>query len=296
MFNERLAVVNRFMQGPKKYDCYVFGSSRTTMLNAQKLDAGNCFNFSFSAGMIGEFLAYAEYLKEQGYKPEKVLIGVDLYNFFAPVVEVSVPEFIKNKEPPTGVLRNYLSLDTLWMSLRTLFRPSHMWRFYREDFSADIYSHAPSYWPNHQLVITRDMVYNKAYNPAVIDWYKKMLDVFEGADIRFYVPPIGGWRSFQMEEQGNLDNYLESLHAVAHLGVPLYDFSSPHELTFDYAATYDGSHFNAKVNEHVLAALNEESQAFGWRVDQMTLDTYKSRFRSSMEQWREKYASDHSSH
>ena len=81
--NERLSKINLFLQQPDNYNCFIFGSSRTTLLNQNEIKGYNCFNFSFSSGNINEFIDYAEYLKHKGYSPELVILGVDGFNFFS---------------------------------------------------------------------------------------------------------------------------------------------------------------------------------------------------------------------
>ena len=80
-FNERLTKTNQFLKKLHDYDCLIFGSSRTTVLNESLIENYRCFNYSFSAGRIGEFNAFASYAEEIGAAPRLILIGVDDFNF-----------------------------------------------------------------------------------------------------------------------------------------------------------------------------------------------------------------------
>ena len=80
MYDERLSKTNQYLKrrSSHAYNCIIFGSSRTTLLNESLLrDPYRCFNFSFSGGRIQEFLAYAKWLKNRGLNPDFVILGVD---------------------------------------------------------------------------------------------------------------------------------------------------------------------------------------------------------------------------
>ena len=80
-FNERLSKTNRFLKSRHDYDSLIFGSSRTTVLNETLIENYRCFNYSFSGGRIEEFSAFASYIKDTGFTPRLIIIGVDDFNF-----------------------------------------------------------------------------------------------------------------------------------------------------------------------------------------------------------------------
>ena len=70
--------------------------------------------------------------------------------------------------------------------------------------------------------------------------------MFPQARLIFYVPPISVWALQKFANAGELDNYIDSVFAVAEVGPDLYDFSIPlksnhHPTTAVYASSTDQS-------------------------------------------------------
>ena len=47
-FNERVSKLNRLLANPDAYDCIIFGSSRTTLLNEPYFEESDCINMAVS--------------------------------------------------------------------------------------------------------------------------------------------------------------------------------------------------------------------------------------------------------
>jgi hypothetical protein len=124
MFDERLSKANQYLKrrSSHPYNCIIFGSSRTTLLNESLLrDPFRCFNFSFSGGRIQEFLAHAKWLKNRGLNPDYVILGIDDFNFVQSSKELNISGFIKQSSDPPSIFYSYYSLDALDMSFRLFF-------------------------------------------------------------------------------------------------------------------------------------------------------------------------------
>ncbi len=283
-FNERLSKMNRFLRDPAAYDCYIFGSSRTTLLNEKRIQRYNCFNFSFSGGMIGEFLSFATYLKDKAYQPKLVIVGVDGFNFFTKGLTESVPEFIKRNNNPPSVFQNYLTVDALKFSYRAFIGKSPLTRYYKRDFSGDILPDTGPYDPNNRRDGDDKEKHHDAFHKEHYKWYETMASVFPGAKVIFYVPPISIWRIIEYRNNGTLGYYLHAMHLVGNIGHEMYDFSIPSYITTDKNRTYDGAHYDVDTNNLIVDTLNTGEFSFGLKVNGHSYERYCEMFLNAMDQ------------
>jgi len=276
-FNERVAKLNLFLQAPDSYDCYIFGSSRTTLLNEQNIREHHCFNFAFSMGRIGEFTAYARYLRNRGYRPALLIVAVEDINFLTDDAAQTIPEYVLQQRNPPGMLKSYISLDALGFSYRAARGDSPYPRYYRGDFTADILPGTGGYQPEQRTHQPGKRIYPhfRVRNAA---WYAEFLQVFPAAKVVFYVPPVGVWKVQEFSEAGELDNYLHAVYAVSRLGPVLYDFSIPSVVTRDVNRTYDGAHYSAATNAAIAATLNTGRLAFGLNLTRLSFADYRQHF------------------
>jgi hypothetical protein len=276
-FNERISKVNRFLAHQENIDCLIFGSSRTTLLNETQVEGYNCFNFSFSAGKVGEFISYGAYLKKRGFKPKLLIIGVDGFNFFSENLDENVPDFINKHYNPPSVLKNYLTKDALEFTAKTLLGKSPFPRYYKPDFTCDILDGTKPYNINIEQANSNNDK-NKKYNKNAIDYYRKLFALFPEAKVITYVPPISIWRLLRYKNSDLLKDYLHGVFSVARLGVPLYDFSIPSYVTIDKSRTYDGSHYNVATNTMITRTINDGNVRFGVHVNRHTFQHYENIF------------------
>lgn len=274
-YNERLSKLNLFLQHPEKYDCYIFGSSRTTLLDSKTIKGHRCFNFAFSGGEIGEIAAYAAYLSKRGHEPDFVIVGVDGFNFFSKDVAKTIPEHIRKNLTPPGFLIDYLTVDALEFSLRTLFGSSPLLpRYYDRDFSASILTDTPPYKPSAKNTDGR----SKHFYVKNTEWYRRLTRAFRDAKFVFYVPPISVWKIRELERGNNLDDYLSGIYLVSQIAPVLYDFAIPSDITTDNSRTYDGSHFDLRTNELIAETLSGAATGFGIEPKRLSYDNYKRRY------------------
>jgi hypothetical protein len=284
VFNERHAKVNLFRQDAQRYDCLVFGSSRSTLLNASLVAGHDCFNFALSGGLVGEFVVLAEYLRDSGVRPSLVIVGVDDFNFRREADLERLPEFIRRHQVPPGRLRTYLSFDVLDFSIQTLRDLSPMPRYYREDFVADIRPDAPVYRPvrnSGEVDPDSDGSGDPAGPPgfaaARLEDYARLRQVFSAARFIGYIPPVSAWEIEELASQKLMDEYLLVMHTLARSYDLFLDYSIPSEITWDITTTYDGSHYNLEVNRLIAEDLGGTGtgSGFGMRVDGIGLADYR---------------------
>lgn len=66
---------------PKKFDSFVFGSSRVNAINVSKLKNGKWYNMTYSEGLPAEHLRHLRFFKERGVEIKNVLIGLDDFSY-----------------------------------------------------------------------------------------------------------------------------------------------------------------------------------------------------------------------
>lgn len=289
-FNERQAKMNQLLRNPASYDCLIFGSSRSTLLPASEFGPYHCFNLSFSGGQIGEFVAFAEYIRDAGIRPKLIIIGVDGFNFLEGQTDpLSIPDYITQKEAPPGFIKTYLSVDSLLLSWRTLRGKSPLPRYYNNRFEALIRTDAPPFRPEMSLETEglkrtdakqRD---TRRFQPQRADLYKQLVSIFPGARSIAYVPPVSAWHIGVMEKNGSLQSYLDALYATSRHFSVLIDFSIPSAITWQTNNTYDGSHYSVLVNRHIAHILLARDRT-GWGVNLNELDeqSYSRRYKEAI--------------
>lgn len=287
-FNERQAKINQFMRNLHQYDCIIFGSSRTTLLPATAFSLHHCFNLSFSGGQIEEFIAFAEYLHHFGIQPKTIIIGVDGFNFVDFRDPLDIPIYIKEKKPPVGILKTYLSIDSLLMSWRTLRDKSPLPRYYDNQFEALIRPDAPTYRPEKLDAeglsrVDAEERRKRQFRPERANLYKELADVFKGADIIAYVPPISTWHIAAMNKNGVLESYIQAIYATSKYFTTFIDYSVPSVITRRIDNTYDGSHYTPTVNRLIVQELCTENFDWGLNVSNLTYDEYQQHYRQALE-------------
>lgn len=281
--NERLSKINLFLQEPNNYNCFIFGSSRTTLLNQNEIENFNCFNFSFSSGRIDEFLAYAEYLKFKGYSPDLVILGVDEFNFFDKN-ENNIPDFILSKKKPQNRFETALSIGTLQLSIKALLELKYLPRYYNESFTVSLFEPLPFYKP--ELTKTGKTHKNKIYN---LDNYLKFRHIFENATYIAYAPPISAWRVYDLFRQDKIESYLKAMYHISTIYRPFYDFTIPSKVTTNKNVTYDGSHYILSINKLITTTINKKINSFGLQVDKLTRAEYKQHYFNAIKKFEKKF-------
>jgi hypothetical protein len=244
-FNERLSKTNLFLSKKDRYDCVIFGDSRVTLLPENRIEGYKCFNFAFSAGKAAEAVAYARYLRANGFHPKLVIMGVPGAAFRERIGGTDIPQFIREEGAPKSPYLAYLSVDALSMSLQTLFGKSPLDRVYDREFICHVAPGAPAYDPAKPI---RDLFAGRFVVKDRVSFYDEMRATFPDAVLAGYVPPISAWAIDAYAEKGWLDEYVEVLHLASTKFDRFVDYGVPSAMTIDKSNTYDGTHYSEPAN------------------------------------------------
>ncbi len=276
-FNERVSKAHLFLQAPERYDCLILGSSTATIVHPSLMAPRHCFNFAFSAGVVGEFVAYARWLRAHGARPSLVIVGADYVNF-DPAVDrqVDVPDFVARGALPPPRRESYLSLDALLWSVLAVLDQSPYPKYYDARFEVIVRPDAGTFDPEGLSIRPRVL------DPARVERFRALRAFFPEARFVAWMPPLSAWHVAELERTGALPDYLRSLHALTTTFDEVYDFALPSEVTGRVEDTYDGRHYGNAVNARVTRRLAGAEDSFGLRVDGLSLEAYGERYTEAL--------------
>ena len=280
MFDERLSKTNQYVKrrSSHDYNCMIFGSSRTTLLNESRLDEPyRCFNFSFSGGRIKEFVAYAKWLKNRGENPDFIILGIDDFNFVQLEEELNIPDFIKTNSDPPSIFYNYFSLDALSMSIRLASHAEYNPKIYDQEFLGTVQQDPPKY---HPTLTTNQQTIQK----HVVNDYQELREIFPHATFIGYIPPISSWITAS-KSQEELDFFLHSVYTMSNFFDKIYDFSIPNAVTSGPENTYDGSHYFPFIQNKIAKSINGEPMEFGIQVKNFPEEAYTEIYQEKVRQF-----------
>jgi hypothetical protein len=267
-FNERLAGIIRFLPKIADYDCVIFGTSRASLLPDEKVEGYRCYNLSISDGTAPEYVLYAKYLRERGFRPRLIIVDVKRGEFTGPAQPIEVPEFVLTGSSTPSIFASYLSTDALDFSIRTLRGDAPHHRYYDANFRAEleVRSKRHRYDPKGPIKPQPPPFDVHAERAAA---YIELRRLFPEARAIGYIPPESAWRIAAFSLTGGLDAYLGAIGEIAAAYDEFLDFSIPSALTRGTEGTYDGSHYSRAANARVLAGLlaNQSDLAVDWRKE-----------------------------
>lgn len=289
-YNERFSKALVFLRDPQRFDCVVLGSSRTTLLDASRIEGSDCFNFSVSNGNLLEYPALVRFAAAYT-ELDTVVLGLDGFNFADHGLSPALPGFVEKLEPPPPMLESYLSFDVFDFSARSLVSRSSRTRYYDSDYQCRSMPNATPFVPVEAVASddpfgglasspTNTTGPFRASNAAFLNAVKSAapgVGVWIG-----YVPPLLSHHVAHIEAAGNLDGYLRSIWRASREVDRLLDFSVPSEISSNPKNTYDGSHFYRKVNDRVAELLASGRSPAALPVHEMRYSEYREAFLSRL--------------
>jgi hypothetical protein len=269
--NERVSKTNLFLQKQhEQFDCFLFGTSRVTLFNEPTLQQNHCFNYSFSAGQVEEFVNYAKYIKRKGANPTTIYVGVEPSSFNA--AEAPQPPSYPDVTDPLPEYQAYLfSMGSLEMSLRALIEKYTSPRYYDRNFQGKVAEIAPQYKP-----FFSDDEKSEGCDVSKVEVYRQLRNVFPDARYVGFVPPVSGWYLYNTRyAPGLVDCQLAAIYQVADFFDAVYDFSVPSAQTRRLDNTYDGSHYYPEVYSAIANVLEGRASDFGVKIGDYKLDDYQ---------------------
>ena len=274
-FNERFTKFNLFYFINKdiKYDCIIFGSSISTTINDKEFKRNKCFNFSFSAGGIHEYLVYLEYLEFLDLLPDKIYLELPIIvnkqhlkyfeslndkfpnikkiAFIPPIstkylINISLENFkIKKKQSIPKIKEDY-SLDLIPNFIKNKTQPEQYWKHY---FSLNSFSLSIR---NLFKISNYTNAYDKDFSSFVrrnkIGKFNNDLEELKLSDI--VIKEV-------INNRLKLIKYFDEV----------YDFSLPNTFINDPSNTYDGSHYFKNFISNLADFMENSNLEFGSAIN-----------------------------
>lgn len=284
-WNERVAKTNLYLQQPNQYDCLIFGTSRATLLHTEAFKQHQCFNYSFSGGKIEEIVSYADYIKQKGADPAIIYIEVEPFK----LNEASDDSYLTAKDiQPTPLYETYFfSMNTLFISLKTVLGFYSYSRLYNEDFQITLSEDIPDYEP--ELIEPEDPEESSDREECKLERvksYQTLKQKFPEAEFVGFIAPISAWRVFNtMYTEGLLNCQLAGVHQIASMFDRFYDFAIPSAVTTRTDNTYDGNHYYPQVFQQVAQVLEGQPPTFGLDVKRHPLAEYQTLYATQLQQF-----------
>ncbi len=294
MWNERVSKSNLLLKSPAKYDCLILGSSRSILLDPNKIEGYSCFNYSFGLGSVDHYIEFLSYFVQTSGSPELIIIGVDSPDLLGKgpghiVGGVNtVPDFVRSAARPPNAIATYLSYQALDFSFRTLLGMSPNRIYYRQDFTGDILPESGPFDPGRLLApdLTNGMFPLAGFTTESVEHFRKLRHALtKDTRVIGYAPPISAHYMARLALEGTLDAYLQAMYGVGQLFNEFYDFTAPSSWTRNTDLTYDGGHFYRRVNDGIAQILSGGSTVSGLSVHEMSWPEYRDRFRASVEEF-----------
>lgn len=259
--NERYMKSIHYARNSDQYDCVIFGSSRSSLLNEKEIKPFRCFNFSFSNGHVKEFLEIANYISASGAKIKLMIVSIDevsfLREFDNPGKEL--PSFLDNFSRP-NIIEHYLTWDVLKTSLKTILGRHNLPRYYlrttKSNFSAGVLLNVTPYIPETTVGYSGSFYELGQQN---VHLYTKLFSMFPEAHKIPLVLPMHTEELSKLKANSNFSEFANGLAQIPfRTNTKLLDFLEHPDLSTSKLYTYDGFHYFPEALSVVTETINNE--------------------------------------
>lgn len=270
VYNERLTKFNNFYYNDdnKNKDCLIFGSSISTTINEKNFIKNSCYNFSFSAGAIEEYVLYLNYLKFIGYLPKKIYIELPIFmkdekiKIYKKFINENLNSEIVAFIPPVASeslleqynLIKYNEKKKVSINVPSFIEyqnpPDKFWDHYFT-FNSFIFSIKSLFKISN---------YTNAYNENFVGFVRKSKSNFNKnfKKIKF--------------NKNDLEAIILNRKLLLNIFDEVYDFSVPNKKINDSINTYDGSHYYEHFISLIAFSMENLNYSYGLKVNDLDFD------------------------
>lgn len=273
-FNERLTKFNLFyyINQDIKYDCIILGSSISTSINENDFKKNTCFNFSFSAGAMNEYIIYLDYLEFLKFDLQKIYVELPIFwddNFLTKlkllnekfpdlkkvsyIPPISPKEFMltapKNSKKKNKIMKKFISEDNIGLIpsfIKNKNQPDKFWHHY---FSLSSLSFSIK-------SLLRISNLTNAYDKDFVSFVRKN-------KVGKYDNSINDYKLSDININKIINNRLKIIKYFDQV----FDFSLPNTYTNDPLNTYDGTHFYKEFMKKLPDNMESVNLDFGSKVN-----------------------------
>lgn len=294
--NTKVLKVDYILKNIKKYDSFIFGSSRVGAINPTKIKNGNYYNMTYSEGIPHEHLLNIKLFIKSGIKIKNLLIGIDDFSY-----KVSF-----EKHQQQGLTKShYLATDTN----KLIYLKDNFMRFpLGEDrshikkkllkskgmFMTDVSKQTENLLkkevdPKDYNISTHlnDPIFNKPTQyignliDTTIEDIKKINEICISNNIncKFFINPIHK-TTYDYLDKKQFERFKNKLSQV----VEYYDFSYVENISENNYYWHETSHFRGIVGDMIIDRLfNEQNVSFGTKIKyNKILDTIQNKIKKEI--------------
>ncbi len=270
-------------RNPEKFDSFLFGSSRISMMKPETIPTGHFFNMSYSQGLPIQHLAIIRAFLKRGVKVRSVVIGLDEFCFALPSI-VSQDHLLRVMHPDAGG-PGRLEIFRLYFFRKPDFYELERWRnrVWEEKkegrFVLDGRGLNLGWLPKDHLIEKTEhpifLYAPKRYEPQIYGKKEKddaltaiveLIDLSRkhGFSITFFISPL--YAPFYLNHALELFEIKSRLAQIT----DFYDFSGFNPVTTNPLNYYDESHYSYRIGDRIIRRMldsqNDNRDNFGIRV------------------------------
>ncbi|MBQ9390155.1 MAG: hypothetical protein IJU07_08285 [Synergistaceae bacterium] len=294
--NKNYIKMKYILANPKKFDTFIFGSSRVGRICTDKIADEKCYNMTYSVGLPGWHLLNLKTFLKNGIQPRKVYIGIDSVSYTS--------NYDRQVNEPLRCPYEYLA-DDAWHLMRLYLVPSMIFGsviamldsrsskidvdiFYKYGYTAFTTSSERKYdWSKAIPSVGKKVEIDKALN-----FIREIADICRqnGIELVLFTNPM---HRITYLASVNDKDYFKFLEGVAEIS-DFWNFSSINDITVNNDNYIETSHYKYEVGDLIIDVIcNGKSfpelqrQGFGVKVTRENAKDFIAMLRKQAEEFKE---------
>ncbi|MBQ6417686.1 MAG: hypothetical protein IJJ91_03330 [Synergistaceae bacterium] len=293
--NKHYIKMKYILANPKKFDSFIFGSSRVGSIHTDKIANERCYNMTYSAGLPGHHLSNIKTFLKNGICPKKLYIGLDSLSFTC--------SYEAQENEPLRCPYEYLVDDT-WYFLKLYLNPAMVLRaiwvilsgsssridvdvFYKYGCNVSTTTERKYDWSKAEPSVGNKVDIDKA-----LEFIRETADICRdnGIELILFTNPMHRITYMASVKDKDYFKFLEGLAEISEF----WNFSSLNDVTINNANYREPSHYRAHVGDLIIDIMcNGKSypelqrQGFGVKVTRENIRDFIDILRRQYEELRQ---------
>ncbi|MBN2158460.1 MAG: hypothetical protein JW807_03620 [Spirochaetes bacterium] len=283
--NERFAKSDYILQNKKKYDGFLFGSSRVSQVPVSVINRAtgrNYYNMTIVSGVVSEYLKLLKFFLDRGVTVKSVLVGLDYFSFMM----LPLPNVMRSVMYPANC-REHLKFYYTYLTLEPDSGMLYEIHFDGKDAFYDIMGTGEYHFLKREAALQANPAEHEAKfkGPVPTVCRKRIDETVAELDELISICRERGIELKIFLNPGYINSYLcddiEFMNTVRRRLVKLsdfWDFSGPSSVTGNSFNYIDIIHFRRQVGEMMVRKMfNLRTDApadFGYHIDRSNIDAY----------------------
>lgn len=287
--NQHYLKAKHVIDNPKKYNSFVFGSSRVGKIDVRKIeDSNNWYNMTYSQGVPAEHLDELKIFLENNVNIKNIWIGLEETSY---LVDKKLHNSQANRKSYVNSIDPLISYFFIKPSLNIYQRiqeakNAEFYTTYDELYKSGIPTPKNiDEWINNNPEMHRNLPKfkqaswnNNEYNERidlVIKELEEIVDICNenNIDLKIFINPMFV-TTYLKQDKNDFFKFLTELSSIT----PYYDFSGIHKVSTDPYYYYEASHYRPMIGDSIIKVLNNNSpiigvQDFGKHITKKNIDT-----------------------